>query len=265
MSTTTLSFANLVGGIATNATSITLAVWRTDNGQNVVPALTVPTTTGTGAYSYTLADPAYGLTYKVVWTPVNGGVTYNVTEDAPGTIEPPLPGVSYLTVTAAGQVRANLPPMSAWDAANSGAQAAALVQATSDIDNAMRYQGKRHRHDQPLQFPRLAYASNGFPGYGYGYAGEWGQSTPRTVWDWDEANQTAVVPADVLAATLWQANWILGGWGVERLDEQHQGVKSQQAAGVGESYGESHGARTGLCRRAWHLLKKYELVSGQLL
>ncbi len=263
MSTTTFNLANDINGSLADADAVTIGIVRTDTSAVVVAPGTAVTHTGTGTYTYTVTDPAYGLTYVATWAVTIQGETYTVAQTKAGTA---MPGTTYLALAAAKVLRGTLPPMRHWDATADDARAAALVQASSDIDQAQRYQGRKFKHDQVQQFPRLAYGGNGFPGYGplgWGYDGNCGGGSPRTVWDWDEVNKVAVVPADVLAACLWQADWILGDH-VARLDEQHAGVKSQQAAGVGESYGPSEGLATGLCRRAWQLVWKYRLVSGEL-
>ena len=87
------------------------------------------------------------------------------------------------------------------------------------------------------------------------------------IWDYDDAMAVAVVPGDVLLATLLQADAILTGARDARLDLQHDGVVYDQDDSSAESYRRSTGAGlpTGLCRRAWLLIRHYRIKTGRLL
>lgn len=168
---------------------------------------------------------------------------------------------SYLDLPSAQALAAALPPLAAWMAATDDQRVAALVQATSDIDNAMWYQGRPYDPDQDLAFPRVAHESRSrFP------AGTWGQDSPvpDVIWDWDSTNNVAVVPPPVLQATLYQADSILDGSREQRLADQHDGLSSQGAAGVTEAYKGGDGLDTGLARRAFNLMIQYQVRTGRL-
>ena len=166
----------------------------------------------------------------------------------------------YLTDTEADALAATLPALEAWPTATSGAKTKALQLASSNVDNAMPYQGRKYASDQVNQFPRVPYDE---PPGTRAFDGD-----PRgSVWDWDaDANEPAV-PDDVLLAVLVQADTILVGDREPRLGAQHDGVVYNQAGSVAESYKQTEGpgVTTGLCRAAWVLLRKYRLKGGRIL
>ncbi|MGE5609002.1 MAG: hypothetical protein ACM359_07095, partial [Bacillota bacterium] len=86
---------------------------------------------------------------------------------------------------------------------------------------------------------------------------------PAKVWDWAADTAQAVVPQNVLMAVVLQADSILGRKREERLDARHDGVASHSADGLSEAY--SGNEAPVLCRRAHQLVRRYQLVSGQLL
>ncbi len=167
----------------------------------------------------------------------------------------------YLTSTDADILANTLPALSAYLAATTAQKQAALQQACSDVDNAMPFQGRKLDPAQSLQFPRVAYesAARARGAAGHGYA--------DTLWDWDPSSNAPIVPADVKAAVLYQADAILAGQREQRLDKQHDGVAYDQTAGLAESYKSSdrQGLATGLTRRAYQLLQKYRVVAGRIL
>lgn len=159
----------------------------------------------------------------------------------------------YLDVAEADDLAARLPALSAYRAASADDRAAALVQATADIDSAMPYQGRPYAAGQRLAFPRWNDPAADRAGVG-------------TVWAFDDETATAVVPDDVKQATLHQADAILAGTREARLSAQHDGVVYELTGGVAESYKATPGpgVPTGLCRRAWVLMRRYRLSSGRL-
>jgi hypothetical protein len=179
----------------------------------------------------------------------------------------PLPtaGVRYIDVGDADDLAAALRDLPAYRAASDEAKAAALDLATRDIDAAMPYQGRRLDPAQPLAFPRLSdEPTDRAATAGFGVAGSF---DPALVWDWDATAGAAVVPADVRLATLYQADSILAGTREARLSAQHDGVAYELTGGLAESYkasGPAPGVPTGLCRRAWVLMRRYHLRSGRL-
>jgi hypothetical protein len=175
----------------------------------------------------------------------------------------PLPseGLRYLDVPEADDLAGVLPGLAAFRAADDAEKAAALDEATKDIDSAMPYQGRKLDTAQLLEFPRLIdeplrATSNA-------------RSTtvdPTLVWDWDDDADAAVVPEDVRRATLYQADSILAGEREARIAAQHDGVVYELTGGLAESYKSTAGpgVPTGLCRRAWLLMRRYRLRSGRL-
>src|SRR5689334_24310188 len=94
---------------------------------------------------------------------------------------------SYLTNSEADALAATIPALEAWPIATSSAKTTALQRASSDVDNAMPYQGRRYASDQVNQFPRVPYddppATRAFDG------------DPRgSVWDWDADANAPLVP-----------------------------------------------------------------------
>jgi hypothetical protein len=163
-------------------------------------------------------------------------------------------GVRYVDVAEADELAAALPELAAYRAASGEAKAAALDQATLDVDAAMPYQGRKLDPDQPREFPRA-----------FGDRGR-GLPDPPFVWDWDPAARVAVVRDAVRRATLYQADAILAGHREARLSAQHDGVVYELTGALAESYKATPGAGvwTGLCRRAWVLVRKYRLQGGRL-
>src|SRR5436189_193966 len=82
----------------------------------------------------------------------------------------------------------------------------------------------------------------------------------------DAEKAVAIVPADVRRATLYQADSILAGEREPRIAAQHDGVVYELTGGLAESYKstQGRGVPTGLCRRAWMLMRRYRLRSGRL-
>src|SRR3954465_12912749 len=117
--------------------------------------------------------------------------------------------LSYLTVTEANALAADLPPLPAWAAAASGDKTTALNQATADVDGAMPYQGRPYDPTQARQFPRVA--EDPHPGSAAAPAPDAAGAAGGGVWDWDDATHTAVVPRDVNVAVLYEAGAILAG------------------------------------------------------
>ena len=167
--------------------------------------------------------------------------------------EPLIPETVYLSLADAGALADALTELAAYKAATDDEKTAAILQATIDIDAAMPFQGRRYDAGQHREFPRS------FDGDGI--------TTPSRVWDWDDDTQSAVVPAGVKRATLYQADAILAGEREPRLSAQHDGVVYEQTGALAESYKATPGpgVPTGLCRRAWVILRRYRLQGGRLL
>ena len=170
---------------------------------------------------------------------------------------------SYLGVGPADELAVSLPDLASWNAASAAAKAAALNQASADVDAAMPYQGRPYDPAQPLQFPRVA--EDPAPGARPGAPD--GTVPGAVVWDWDAATNAPVVPREVKLATLFQADAILSGSREPRLSAQHDGVTYEVTGSLAESYRQTRGpgVGTGLCRKAWVLVRQYRLRSGRLL
>jgi hypothetical protein len=170
---------------------------------------------------------------------------------------------TYLEVAEAEELAATFPGLGAWTAATAPARAAALNQASADIDSAMPYQGRPLEDQQARQFPRVAYESTSLPRD----AASGGAAGGRVVWDWDFAANQAAIPLDVKLAVLHQAEAILAGTREPRIALQHDGVVYDQTGSLAESYKQTTGpgVATGLCRRSWVLMRQYRLRGGRLL
>jgi hypothetical protein len=242
-STTTLSFV------------FDLGVDRADSGATVVPADTAMTHTGTGTYAHTFTNPAPGLVYQYVVKVTLGGATHWFERQH----ATPLP--AYVDVAEADALAATTTGLTAWSAAPAPAKAAALARASDEVDRAMPYQGRRYGNNQPREFPRLAFDEP--------LLGDRDPAAPGAaiVWDWDDAVAGPVVPREVRLAVLLQADSVLDGSREARLDAQHDGVVYDLTGTLAESYklNTGPGVTTGLCRRAWTLMRRYRLRSGRLL
>ena len=264
MSTTTINFTFTVAGVPTDATSVvlrdagnTFGVRRTDTGAAVVAAGTAMTRLSAGEYAHPFTDPAANLTYHYWVEAVHGGATHRLEGSVAGGAAAGTR--AYLTVAAADELAATLPPLAAWSAADAPTKAKALERASIDVDRAMPYQGRKYDPDQPNQFPRVPYDGAASAGRGAG-------AVPA-VWDWDAQANEAVVPQDVLLAVVFQADAELAGAREARLAAQHDGVVYDLTGSLAESYKQTEGpgVATGLCRPAWMLMRKYRLAAGQLL
>lgn len=280
MSTTTITYI-FSGGDLTQLTSVLLAsppgispafgVQRQDTGAIVVASGQTPDAGGTpGTYTFTFTDPAPGLLYTAyLQRAYRGQTTYKQIVKAGGgdTLS------RYCTLDEATTIAASLVTIPAWLAANSLQQFAALAQATQDIDQAIRYQGRRYapEPDQVLEFPRVAYehggafSANAFPFDSTACL----SSSGDTIWDWDSVDKVAVVPQRVKIACVLQADCVLDGTRMRALDQIGLGLKSQTTGGMSESYGDITAAGgpvgSALCRRAYQIMQAYQLCSGKLL
>lgn len=173
---------------------------------------------------------------------------------------PLAPGVaSYLSAGEADELAADLTDLAAWAAATPEAKAAALNLASADVDAALPYHGRPYDPAGLRQFPRVAED----PAPGSASAG----GGVGVVWDWDAAAAAPVVPPGVKLATLFQADSILAGDREPRIGAQHDGVVYQLTGTLAESYKSTTGpgVNTGLCRRAWVLMRRYRLRGGRLI
>lgn len=175
------------------------------------------------------------------------------------------PYTSYFALLSdALALAATLPAaqLTAWLAASSDQQTLDLQQASMDVDRGMRYQGRKYALDQINEFPRVPHEVD-FPRLPYQCADvPLVNDLSNQIWDWDPVNLVAVVPQNVLTAVLYQANFIESG-GDAALDDQYSGVTSEGAGSVHKSYDRKNPANeTGLCRRAFQMLRFYQLQTG---
>jgi hypothetical protein len=178
----------------------------------------------------------------------------------------------FPTTPAADAIAATLPASLvaayvAASAANNASAVAALLQASSDVDGAIKYQGRKYDPTQLNEFPRIAREpasmvhERRFPVVQPAVEG-----AGMEIWDYDWTNNVPVVPPDVLAAVVYQANSILLGDRDGRQDAIHDGVASQGAEGVQESYRDPRENRQSfLCRRAFMLMARYRLMTGRYM
>jgi hypothetical protein len=172
-----------------------------------------------------------------------------------------------LSVYAADQLAAQLPAseVASYLAASSSDRRRWLAFASRDVNNAAKYQGRKWDPNQVHEFPRTSGNVFNVPLHAYPRYPAY-PSIGDEVWDYDLQNNRAIVPLDVKLAVLRQANALAAGRG-KRLNAQHDGLASQGIGSLNESYvGTAAGsAAPKLCNEAWELLKRYQLVSGQLL
>ena len=161
---------------------------------------------------------------------------------------------SYITVEEADAYAAAELDASAWDALSAAQKAAALCQATDEID-AVRWQGRVYDEDQERAFPRIA---------GELPSDDADGALATAIWDYDDDAGEAVVPEAVKRATALQAMSLAAGVREARLDDRHDGVTGTSAGGVSETYDAGRPAEI-LCRRAWQLLRRYRLRSGKIV
>jgi hypothetical protein len=256
---------------------------RRDTLEVVVDAGEDFTRKSVGVYEYTLTEPARGLSYEYWVEFVYLGETSRFYKELAGT---PVAGdlASYCTIDDADAIAAALPGLASYKAADDVAKAAALSLASLDVDAAGPWQGRKYDLSTPqvLEFPRVAYETaasvSRFQGgqLGAGVAlVNGGFGFGNLVWDWDAANNVAVVPAAVKMASVIQADAILDGKLAKLLDDLYSGVASKSVGSLSVSYRDPAqtvqllyglgGVMGGLTRRAGMLLKKYVLRQGRSL
>jgi hypothetical protein len=179
---------------------------------------------------------------------------------------------AYLSSSAALALAATLPPamlVAFLASANAAYLDGALLLASDRIDS-LRYQGRKADPAQAREFPRLARESgSNLNLVGVDYATIIAPFTTRTVaeiWDWDAANQVAIVPPKVLMACLFEANSILDGQRDQLINAQRDGLARQDVGGMEEIYREGATKEWGmkLCAVARDYLFEYRMKSGQI-
>ena len=277
-----------VGNVPTDATSVKLSdaagvygIKRDDTGAILVAAGTAMGKVSTGVYRYTLEDAVAGVTYRYGVEVVLNGQTYRFERTAVAPVDV-AEGNAYLLVAAADAIAATLPGLASFKAASAEAKAAALLQASDDIDAGLRYQGRKYDPDgtitgtvQVREFPRVPYEGSGFGWDVAGLAQPGSEvltaGVPTAgVWDWDADTSTAIVPSRVLQAVVHQADSIIAGTLAASLDAQHAGLAGQTVGPVSETYvrdggAASNAASSGLCRRAMQLMERYRIRQGKML
>jgi len=164
---------------------------------------------------------------------------------------------SYLTYAAADAIAATVLDVTAYTAASSGDKTKALLMASLDVDRAMKYQGRKYLNTQEHQFPRV----HGDPAVQSSYPYDL-PAGGSEIWDWDSATSTAIVPAYVNLAVLYQADSIIEGAREKRLKDLHDKITSQSADGMSETFS---GNASRLCRRAYEIMREYKLRSGSMI
>ena len=200
--------------------------------------------------------------YRVVWTDSAGNTVTSDEFVVGGALAQysQLVG-TYNTLASANALADEMPNLSAWAAATDAAKGDALKLARFRVDRAHRYQGRRYLANQRLEFPRVAYD-------GGAAVHQDTATSPSTIWDWDEANETAVAPLDVKMAELFEANSILAADRDRIADAIANGLKSQSTGSLSETYDRLPRSSSGapvLCRDAEMLMQQYRAASGRLL
>lgn len=216
-----------------------------------------------GEYAAAFADPEPGLSYRGVVRITWDDETYDdqwidfsgdgVSAGAP----------SYLDVASADAIAATMFNVSSYTSAATDRRLAAIVEATSVIDSAYVYQGRKFDPLQPLEFPRIAYDS-GISHWRLGTQMPGLHSRREQIWDWDETTKAAVVPNAVLRAVVYQANSLLAGDRDDRVNAIHDGLASQSIGSAAESY-RGGVAVPLLCLPADRLMRPYRIRQGRLL
>ncbi len=225
----------------------TYGVKRLDTSAVVVSAGVAMTQIGVGRYSYELSDVTPGVRYRFAYRILVGGEKYLGTYDITATDEPT--DDRYLSVSEANVLALTISAASLgrWQTASTVDKERALLQATMEIDAAMRYQGRKVDPEQTLEFPRYPH--------------------PGEVWNTDPATGIAIVPKQVKIATLHQANDVLDAGRHERINKQYQGIVYDQTGAMAESFkgGGMEGLSTRLCLAANTYMRRYQLRTGAML
>jgi hypothetical protein len=188
---------------------------------------------------------------------------------------------AYLSVEDAADFVDRVLDVSAWTSATAGQKAAALLEASDQVDS-QRFGGQKIAYDQAREFPRI-YVDASRPGsrvnmlsdaedpagayvrdYGRQILGMTGGYWDGEVWDWSAANAPCV-PDRVKMAVFVQALSLLADASRQaRLQDIADGVSGQSAGGISESYREGAKGRV-LCEAARRQLDKYLLRTGRIL
>lgn len=189
---------------------------------------------------------------------------------------------AYVSMVEADDLLARVADITAWTAATEQRRAAALMQASDEIDS-QKYDGYKYLYFQVREFPRVNIADacdwNNFvremtqgkdgsalaiflPDYGhrfgYGFGG-------NIVWEIDRQSGAVIIPPRVKMATLHQALTLLRDpQRINRLRDQADNVASQSAAGFSESYDTSKKVNL-LCFEARELLRPYFFKTGTVI
>jgi hypothetical protein len=262
-----------ISGVPTDADSTpvltdkagTFGIKRLDTAAVVVAAGAAMTREGAGVYSYELAAPADGVTYRAAFRFVVRGRNYYAAEEQTASIETVLP--SYLTASEADALAASLPGLVSYRAAAADAKATALALASGKLDAAHRWQGRKYDDAQSLEFPRLAYESGAAIGAAsrVAYDPARQRTVAGVVWDWDADADAAVVPVQVKLACLYEADSIIDGTRDELVDKQRDGLLSQSVGGMSETYAQlsaTAAASNALCAKASAFVQRFRLRSG---
>ena len=144
-----------------------------------------------------------------------------------------------------------------------------LMTATLDIDNAMRFQGRKYDPDQEREFPRVPRGQTPNQ-FGSAISDPIPYPSPLgriEVWDWDPANDVPIVPQKVLIAVLFQAAWLMQPQYAQRLEDIRSGLAAQAIRTSHEmniKSGEAAaGGFSGLGDRAQRIMDFYRLKTGR--
>jgi hypothetical protein len=205
---------------------------------------------------------SYTYTYQINWSDGSFDQKSRTLQIAPAI------AAGYLTVSAADAIAATMPAsLLPWYVGANPAGAdklANLQQGFWDIEHAMRYQGRKYDPAQAQEFPRILQgALLAMPVLTDPFGQRVGVNV-GDIADWDPVNNVAIVPLAVQQAQLFQADYLgQGSPNEERLNDIHSGVKQAGNSGMQESYDANQDSvKSGLCRRAFQLMKVYRLQTG---
>lgn len=258
------------GGVARDADETPLltdadglfGIKRADTGEIIVRAGEPFTRSGVGSYAFELADPIAGVTYIYARRLLLNGNTQHKTASVLATAVNVLP--SYMTLAEADAMAASLPKLDAYKAADANGRQQLLAGATMRVDASRRWQGRKYHLDQVLEFPRIPH-----PRYlplQNGYVQPVSPSYTR-VWDWDAINKTAVVPARVKLAVLYEADAMGDGERDRIIAAVSAGLTAQNTGSLSEQYRQMNAGQmnvAALCPQADNLVRGYRIVTGEL-
>lgn len=177
---------------------------------------------------------------------------------------------SYLTPSQIRTLAATLPGMAAVVAMDDPTLSGWASLATIDVNTSVRYQGRKYRHLQDNEFPRVAYGDFVFNAYLIPHLQT--AFNPQEIWAWDPVTKSAVVPELVNIAFVYQVAWLSDPSNAKvsrRVRDIISGLQQQQIGTASETFTApaelaAYGGLTGLDIRAFRILNTYRLRTGSM-